>query len=117
MDRVFGSRFGSQQPGELLQLEAQLECILMNDHLVNYLGNEAMRLLVILEIVRQRFGLADYCLYRAGRVFTDRQCSHDLGWAVQEPLQEIDHRPLYFFRRIARTLYPDTPCGQKTQMV
>ena len=61
----------------------------MDDHPVNHLGNDAMHLLVILEVVRQRFGLADYCLYRAGRVFTDRQCCDDLCRSVQEPLQDL----------------------------
>ncbi len=59
MDRIFGSGFGSQKSSKPLPPEAQLELVLIDNHLGNHLGNETMRFLAIIEVVRQRFGLSD----------------------------------------------------------
>ena len=38
MDRIFGSGFGSQKSSKPLPLEAQLELVLIDNHLVDHLG-------------------------------------------------------------------------------
>ena len=68
MDRIFGSGFGSQKSSKPMPMETQLELVPVDNHLVDHLGNNVMRFLATVEVVRQRFGLADEGLHRAGSV-------------------------------------------------
>ncbi len=52
MDRIFGLGFGSQKSSKPLPPEAQLKCVFMDDHLVDYLGNDTTSFMMVFEVIR-----------------------------------------------------------------
>ncbi len=52
MDSIFGPGFGSQKSNQPLPLEAQLKCILMNDRLVDHLGDDPKSFITVFETIR-----------------------------------------------------------------